>query len=143
MVYAKENAKTEADVAGLSGRVVKSLNKPKICGKVVYGGSKHLAQVILAAIKYNKRFRAAVNIKASKEILKALKRLGLSIREVPRIKSKCPIADFIQKEGKVYRVYYHPGDYGIEPSIVILAEKPQELVEILYKISTQIRKEHF
>ena len=51
MVYSKPYANSFGDVAGLSGRVVVSLGRPKVCGETIYGGSKHLASVILEAVK--------------------------------------------------------------------------------------------
>ena len=135
MVYARRNAEHVEDVAGLSGRVVKSLGKPKVCGKVVYGGSRHLALVALEAARRS-RFRAAVNMKAGRSILAALEKLGLEVEEVPMGEGgACPVASYIARTGKICRAYFHPGALGVEPSVVLLGRDPWELVEFLKEVA--------
>jgi len=140
MVYAREGASSLSEVAGLSGRVVVSLGRPKVCGEVIYGGSKYLASLILEIMKFDSSRRACVNIRASDKIMKALEELGLSVRKTPPIKVKdiCPIVMVVKSDRKVYDVYYYPGAHGIEPSIVISARTPIDLLTILKEVSKRV-----
>jgi len=140
IVYAKENASSLLDIAGISGRMVVSLGKPKVCGKIVYGGSRYLASLLLEVMKIDPLKRACINIKASTNILKVLEKMKLQIRHVPSLKVKgiCPIVITIKEDKKVYDAYYYPGAHGIEPSIVIFAKSPIELIEIVKKVSKNV-----
>ena len=135
IVYARRNAEHAEDVAGLSGRVVKSLGKPRVCGKVVYGGSRHLALVALEAA-CRSGFRAAVNMKAGRNVLAALEKLGLEVEDVPMEEGGiCPVASYIARTGRICRAYFHPGALGVEPSVVLLGRDPWELVELLKEVA--------
>ena len=135
MVYARRSAEHVEDVAGLSGRVVKSLGKPRVCGEVVYGGSRHLALVALEAARRSE-FRAAVNIRAGSSVLAALKKLGLEVEKVPMEEGgTCPVASYIARTGRICRAYFHPGALGVEPSVVLLGRDPWELVELLKEVA--------
>ncbi|OYT61123.1 MAG: hypothetical protein B6U69_04215, partial [Thermofilum sp. ex4484_15] len=136
LVYAREGCRGLNDIAGLSGRVIRCLGKPKVCGEVIYGGSKHLAQVLLNAMKLRSEYRAAVNVKGDLKYFKKLEEVGLKVTIVPpRVsESPCPIADYLREAGKLFDAYYHPGAHGIEPSIVILGKDPEELLGILRRL---------
>ena len=140
LVYAKPGAVKLSDVAGLSGRIVKSLGRARVCGKVAYGGSRHLARVVLAALKWGVELRAAVNVRGGKEVARALRRIGLRVVDVEGGGGTCPIADYISERGVEGDAYYHRGAHGVEPSIVILGRSPGELVETLFKLAAELRR---
>ncbi|RLE78134.1 MAG: hypothetical protein DRJ56_00760 [Thermoprotei archaeon] len=144
LVYAKEGAASLDDVAGLSGRVVMSMGRPKVCGRVMYGGSRYLASLLLEVMKIDPSRRACVNIKASEEVLRAVEALGLSLRTVPPIKAEglCPIAIAIRGDGVAYDAYYHPGAHGVEPSLVIVGGSPRELVRVLAEVARLVARGH-
>jgi hydrogenase maturation factor/predicted fused transcriptional regulator/phosphomethylpyrimidine kinase len=141
MVYSRHRPESLNDIAGLSGRVVVSQGKPKVCGKVTYGGSKHLGAVLFETSKLNPKIKAAVNVKGRDEVAKVLKSMGIKVCRVPSIRTKaaCPVATFIKESQKLCNAYYHPGSHGIEPSIVILSETPQRLLDTLVKASEYVR----
>ena len=140
MVYAREKCRGVDDIAGLSGRIVKSMGKPLVCGKVVYGGSKHLGLLLFHLNTLNRNIRACVNIRANSNIIKALKNMGINVVEVGISESKmgCPIIDFIIEKKIIAKAYYHPGARGIEPSIVILGKDPLELFNILVRVAENV-----
>ncbi len=140
MVYSKFDTKSVKDIAGLSGRVVRSMGKPRVCGKVVYGGSKYLASVVFEAVRVNPTIRAAVNIKGSEEIAKVLEALGIKVCRLPPIKTEkaCPVATIIRRSKRLFDAYYHPGSHGIEPSITILSKNPEWLLNVLLKVAEHV-----
>jgi predicted fused transcriptional regulator/phosphomethylpyrimidine kinase len=136
MVYSKPSAKGVRDVAGLSGRVIESMGAPKVCGEVVFGGSQHLALVVVELVKLEPRLRAAVNIKGRRHVAEALERMGLDVVVLPPARSEgCAVADYINEKRKIHDAYYHPGAFGIEPTTTIVAQNPDTLVETLIELS--------
>ena len=69
IALALPDAQTIMDVAGLSGRMVRAADDIACAGVIRFGGSSHMARVVLAAMKHDKRMRAALNLRYSKEIL--------------------------------------------------------------------------
>lgn len=136
MVYAKPDARTPDEVAGLSGRVIKALDRAQACGEVVYGASRYLASVILEAQKHNKGIRAAVNISGEAKVQQLLESIGLRVQLLPsKIEGEgCPVTIHLKKADVLYDAYLHPGDLGVEPTTTILGESPRELVDILEKL---------
>ena len=131
IAYAKPGATAESDVAAIEGRIVRTPRGLRLCGKPAYGASRHLARVLVEAMKRDPRRRAAVNLKPSPELLSALGELGLRVARVePR--GACPVAEAIAA-GVEADAYYYEAAPGLEPSLVILAESPAGLVELLEK----------
>jgi hydrogenase maturation factor/predicted fused transcriptional regulator/phosphomethylpyrimidine kinase len=145
MVYSKPCPESLTDVAGLDGRVVVSQRRPKVCGEVTYGGSKHVGAVLLEAAKLNPAIRAAVNIRGGEGVASVLESMGIRVCRVPSIRTNaaCPVAAFIQDTKKLSDAYYHRGNQGIEPSIVILSRTPQQLLDILVQASEHVGNNRF
>jgi len=143
MVYGPEKILEIGEIAGLSGRVVKSLGRPKVCGKVIYGGSKHLSTVVYEAHKVDKNIRAGVNIAGNEITYRALVKLGIKVKKIEGyISSRCPIADFIKENREIYEAYYHVGSHGIEPMIVLLGNNPEKLLKILVDVAKYVDKKN-
>jgi len=139
IAYAREGARDLSEVAGLSGRIVKSAEGALACGRVMYGGSRHVALVVLEALKKSE-YRAAINIRGSPEIVEALRELGIAVEEVEtEIVKPCPVSVHISRTDIVRRAYYHPGALGIEPTVVLLGKSPLELVETIKKLVRILR----
>ena len=136
MVYSKENPEKVTDVAGLSGRVVKAMNKPMRCGEIVYGASKYLASVLLASTLINPSVRSAINIRGGNDIATRLQRMGMRVEVLPQHVPGigCPVAFFINEHKDLLDAYMHPGDIGVEPTTTILGETPAELVNIIEEL---------
>ncbi|RLG75248.1 MAG: bifunctional hydroxymethylpyrimidine kinase/phosphomethylpyrimidine kinase [Thermoprotei archaeon] len=144
MALPKKYSKTINDVAGIPGRIVRYLNTIKPSGSPVFGASKHMAKAVLKAMEFNENIRAVANIKYSKEIIDAAKKLGYKIsyydrrEEPPEIKvaegKTIPwgIEQAIKKlKGEVPDIVYHLGDWGKEPMINIFGK---DAVDVAYKI---------
>ena len=140
MVYAKPWASSIEEVAGLSGRVVVSLGRPKVCGEIVYGGSIHMASVALSAMKLDPAARAAVNIRGGEEIEKVLLKMGLEVIEMPDTTTEdaCPVATYIKHDGRLHEAYVHPGAFGIEPTTTIIGKTPGELLKVLLELAGRV-----
>ncbi|MEW6070440.1 MAG: thiamine-phosphate synthase family protein, partial [Candidatus Thermoplasmatota archaeon] len=145
-VYALPNASSLQDVCGIEGRLVKVGNKLKRVGEIEFGKSKHIATVVLTAMRYDRSIRSGMNIKYSEEILEKAKALKLKIssfnrRKEPK-KEKISTMEWgteraIKKIGLVPDIIYDKGTIGKEAMIRILGRNP---VEVLYKLRRLILK---
>ncbi len=140
MVYAKQDASSTDEVAGLSGRVVLSRGTPKVCGEVLYGGSKHMASVILEVSKLNPHMRAAVNIRGGEDVVKALREMNISLQVLPpeATGDACPVTTDIRESKKLHKAYYHPGAFGVEPSTTLIGEMPKQLLNTIVELARRV-----
>ena len=136
LVYADPNATKTEDVAALTGRIIKTIYGPISCGEVVYGASKYLSSVVLEALKIDNGIRAALNIRAHKDLTVKLRKIGLRVEILPQktVVDECPVSHFIKESGCLVDVYVHMGDFGIEPTTTIISESPEDLVGVIRKL---------
>ncbi len=141
MVYARQDAKTLEDVAGLTGRIIKVKNQAVAVGDVEFGWTKYMGSVILTALTIDKEKRVAIALKKDKKIVSACKSLGLELIEfvdkAPEsyVKEKCvtPFALLTLKE--VPDGIYDHGDIGIEPLIILFGVEPVNLAQTVCKVA--------
>lgn len=135
--YALSNAKTIDHVVGLDGRIIKRKGKACKCGKFCFGGSKHVASIILTVMNYNFNYRCAMNLKYSKKNLDKCKKAGFAIIGFDRKDEPDNIDSTMEWGTKkvldelkyVPDVIYDTGDVGKEPMIRLLAKNPTCLVD--------------
>jgi hydroxymethylpyrimidine/phosphomethylpyrimidine kinase len=118
MVYARQNAKTLADVAGLTGRIIKVKNRAIAVGEVEFGWAKYMGSVILTALTIDKEKRVAISLRNDDKIVSACKSLGLELIEfgdkAPEsyVKEKCVTPFALLTLKKVPDGIYDHGDIG-------------------------------
>lgn len=141
IVYAKPDARTLEDVAGLEGRVVKLKNRSVAVGNIVFGGSKHMATVVLAAMHFDREFRSAMNIKYSEKTLAICEDLTFSISSFSRDDEQGEKSTMewgtchaIKKREFVPDIIYDRGGVGKEPMIRIFGKNPGEVYTKLERI---------
>lgn len=139
-------ASTVMDIAGVRGRIVKAGNKIIPVGPVEYGASRHLAKLVLEALKHNSSIRAAINIKYDEKIIEKAKDKGYTIVYVDRrlepeeVKSvegasiQWITHTAFTKAGKTPDLIYDTGDVGKEPMIRIIGKNAIEVVDKLLNI---------
>lgn len=150
MAAALPGAKDHSDIAGFPGRLVKFGKSIINIGYPQFGASRHVANIVLAAMKYNPEKRAAMNIKYSPEILEAAKRLDFTMasfdrkQEPRRIKNQegssleWGTESAIKACGTVPDLVYDMGDVGKEPMIRLIAESPEKLGEKLLLLNSSL-----
>ncbi|HEC72215.1 MAG TPA: bifunctional hydroxymethylpyrimidine kinase/phosphomethylpyrimidine kinase, partial [Thermoplasmatales archaeon] len=140
--YALPNAKSIDDVCALTKRIRRSRNNIIFDGKINFCSSRHIASIILAAMKKDRRKRSAMNIRYQKKVLDVCRKLGLSIglfdrkEEPDYVKSTMEwgTSRVIEKTGFVPDIIYDEGDIGKEPMIRIIGDSPGEVVDKLNRI---------
>ncbi|MDD1755767.1 MAG: bifunctional hydroxymethylpyrimidine kinase/phosphomethylpyrimidine kinase [Methanomassiliicoccales archaeon] len=135
-VYALPHARYYEDVCGLEGRMVGLGEGASQTGCLAYGSSKHVARIVLTAIRYDPSKRSALNLRYSKANLDKLQRLGLSVgsfdrrKEPKRAKTmEWGTASVIDRLGYVPDVIYDEGGIGKEPMIRVIGDCPADVLE--------------
>jgi hydroxymethylpyrimidine kinase/phosphomethylpyrimidine kinase len=134
--YALKDAKSTKDVCAINGRIVKTLYRPVRIGEVDFGTSKHIASIILAAMKYDPDTRSAMNVKFSKDTIKDCNKINLSIGNFNRTDEPKSVSStmewgtkrVISKLNYVPDIIYDEGDLGKEPMIRILGKNPNDVI---------------
>lgn len=149
--FAVRDAVGAEDVAAIPGRITQIGRKIISCRGPSFGASRHIAKVILAAMRHDPECRAAMNIKFGPEILSACREAGLVVasfhrgEEPPQIKEmegstlEWGTDRAISSLGRVPDVIYDEGDLGKEPMIRILGKTPSEVVEKLRRIGALVK----
>ncbi len=145
LVHCVADASNESDVAGVAGRIVLADDEVKAVGRPMFGGSRHLANILLTARNFNKRIRAAINLKHSPEMIRALEKLGVKFAVVEAraepISDEVVIEDvasaFREKGGRL-EALVHGGGIGYEPITYLFAENLDELVERVILLSSRV-----
>lgn len=134
--YALENAEKPDDVCAVNGRIIKTNEKPNICGPLMFGVSKHVASVILAAMSFDSSMRCAMNIKYSNDIVNLCKKNGLKIGmfdrsyepENARSTMEWGTCNVVNQKGFVPDVIYDTGGIGKEPMIRFIGKNPADVL---------------
>jgi hydroxymethylpyrimidine kinase / phosphomethylpyrimidine kinase / thiamine-phosphate diphosphorylase len=76
---ALSGAKCHADVLAIPGRVIKNGEDIFTGAEPEFGGSRHVANIVLTVMRHNPKKRAVMNIKYTDELLKICRRLKFKI----------------------------------------------------------------
>ena len=146
-----ESAKSYQDVIAVSGRITSLVDgRAKASGEPEFGASRHISNAILAAMKYDKDVRSAMNIAYSPETIESCRRLGLTVssydrrKEPSNIKRREGSSTFwgaeqaILKSKKFPDIFFHIGDFGKEPMIVILGHDAISVAGTAVKIAKSL-----
>ena len=133
IVSAPPNAKSFRDVAGFSGRIVKSDNRVIAAGEPIKGGSRHTANVLLKVMSKFPRVRSAIAIKYDEGCINKLSSANLKVVRTGPHKS---IDEFFTTLEKVVsRLSEEPdviadaGGLGIEPVLYVFSTSAIKALE--------------
>ena len=152
IVMATSNAKSEADVVGVRGRIVRVGTRAAPVGCVAFGASNHVARIVLTVMKYDATLKSAMNIRYSNDTVKACKDLGMTIATFDRADEpeevrtmEWGIAQAIEssmaKDKKVPGVIYDRGGLGKEAMVRVLGSLATDVAANVMKISATMENE--
>ena len=145
--YAIEGACERDDVAAFPGRLTEIKNRIVAVRRPEFGGSRHIARVILAAMRYHPELRSAINIRYTPDILEACRRCELRVASFSRTEEP---AEVKLREGSTLEwgterafsastepldVVYDEGEIGKEPMIRLFGETPNDVVDKLKRVA--------
>jgi len=145
------HAKSLEDVAAWEGRIVRLGNRIRPVGHPRFGASRHVATVILAAMRVDATSRSAMNIRYSDDILRACHDIGLRVSSFSRRHDPAAlrtregatlalgVAEAIQGFGAVPDIVYDLGDVGIEAMVRVLGQDPWDVVQKVLAIRRRVR----
>ena len=144
-VYSKQKPKSIMDILGISGRIVKSEKEAIVAGRLIYGGSKHVATALLVMNKKYPKIRSAINLKYQSDTISKIKKTKLEVakydrnKEPKNVKNKGSTIEWgikkaVKNSTKMPDAIYHTGDFGKEPMIMVFAETPNDILKKILKI---------
>ncbi|MFO8241121.1 MAG: bifunctional hydroxymethylpyrimidine kinase/phosphomethylpyrimidine kinase [Dissulfuribacterales bacterium] len=139
--YAVPWASSVQDVAAFPGRIVGLEQGVARIRGPAYGGSSHVARIILTAMAHNREYRSCMNVRHDLKYLRRTQDLGYLVAEFSR-KDEPEEVKFregstlvwgvkraIESVGEVPDIIHDAGDMGKEPIIRVLGHDPLEVVD--------------
>jgi len=132
-------------VAAVEGRIVKLGKSAKASGCVKFGVSHHIANIILAVMKFDPKVRAAVNLHYDPRLVEAFQQAGFKVSSFERslepvyVKSleggtlTWGTEEAVRRFRGVPDVIYDLGEVGKEPMIRVLGVSATTVVEKVLK----------
>ncbi|MDD1768618.1 MAG: bifunctional hydroxymethylpyrimidine kinase/phosphomethylpyrimidine kinase [Methanomassiliicoccales archaeon] len=144
-VFALPGATGIEQVCGLEGRIISVGGEPAQCGCLDFGASKHVATIVLTAMKFDPEMRSAINLRLSTDNLARLRSAGLSIGGFEREKEpkgrktmEWGTAETIRALGFVPDVIFDKGGVGKEPMIRLLGKDPEDVLTKLRRVCDRV-----
>lgn len=133
-------ARNHSEVAGIKGRIVRWGDRMRSVGCPAFGASRHVANIVLTAMRFDLSIRAAMNIKFEEDWIPLLEASPLDVASFSRkdepIKVKeregstleWGVNQVCSRLGRVPDIIYDRGDVGKEPMIRVLGRNALTVV---------------
>ena len=134
IVSCRPDASSILDVVGFSGRVIRVGERVVAVGEPTYGGSRHLASVLLVVRKFRGDLRGAVAVRHSQNCVEELARAGLRVVATGPHSSRDVVVEDIGRqlervpEPWAVDAIADLGGSGIEPVIYVFGSTAIEAV---------------
>ena len=131
-------------MAAFPGRIVRLPDGLTTIRPPAFGASRHIANVILAAMQYHPQLRSTMNIRFSEAVLQKAKEKGLAAAGFDRTKEPKEVkeregsslewgtGEAMRGTSEVPDLVYDRGDVGKEPMVRILGTDPQDVLRKLF-----------
>jgi len=131
------------EICGVEGRLVRVGDKVRRVGEVRFGGSRHMARVVMAASFFDPEVRCAMNIRFTEAVVDRLRATGAMVGTFDRGEEPAMVssmewgtAEAIRGCGHVPDVIYDRGGAGKEAMVRVLGRDPDD---VLRKVSALMR----
>jgi hydroxymethylpyrimidine/phosphomethylpyrimidine kinase len=145
--YALPLAAGTDDVLAFPGRIIRLNSGITAVADPTPGASRHIAHIILTAMKYQNNLRSAMNIRYSPETISKCRALRLTVARFDRSDEPVDVKEtegsslnwgidrLISKKGMVPEIIYDLGDRGKEPMVRVIGMNPIDVAEKVLKIA--------
>jgi hydroxymethylpyrimidine/phosphomethylpyrimidine kinase len=130
------------EVAAVEGRIVRYRERAVHVGCVEFGASRHIARIILSALRYNPKIRAAINVRYSESNISLCRKAGLSLYSFNRAEEQenCTNMSWgtpkaVKAQRSIQKVVYDTGDLGKEPMIHLLGTNAVEIAKLVVELA--------
>jgi len=144
--YALPSATTPADVCALQGRIVRVGDRLEVAGPAAFGASKHIARIILTAMRFDPTLRCATNLKYWNQAERRLRSSGLVASSFDRANEPRGVSTMewgteqaIAKKGRIPDMIYDEGALGKEAMLRVLGKNPQDVLRKVRRIIRLLR----
>ncbi len=141
MGYAVLGALDLDEVAAFNGRIVRVGTEARKVGCAMFGASKHVGRIVLAASSHDPDKRCALNIKYSEDNVSACRKARLSIASFDRESEPKGVSSMtwgvhaaIEDFGSVPDIIFDKGGVGKEPMIRVLGTSPENVLSKLKRM---------
>ncbi len=147
------NAKNHADVLAIPGRVIKNGEDIFTGSQPQFGGSRHVANIVLTVMQHDPDRRAVMNIKYTDSLLRICKKLKFKIASFDRAKEPKSVRiqegsslewgteKAINNYGSVPDIIYDLGGIRKEEMIRVIAKDMESLINKILSIHRFYKKE--
>lgn len=156
-VYASKESTSPEDVLAVDGRITVVDNLPKAAGKIKFGVSGYMANLVLEIRKHDPEIRSAIDFANSPEIVNFLKDYskekgwifsGIDRRSEPEnikdpdeVSARWEVSEAIRAAGgKVPRIFCETGAVGKEPVSILVGKDPLEIAEHICELAKRFDK---
>jgi hydroxymethylpyrimidine kinase/phosphomethylpyrimidine kinase len=147
--YALLSAQGPEDVAAFPGRISRFHDSVATLSGPEYDASRHIANIILTVMKHDSRFRSAMNIRFSENIIQACRSAGFTVRSFERSDEPAQIKERegsslewgtvqVLRKGGVPDIIFDRGDVGKEPMVRIIGKSPDDVVRKVLKVHREM-----
>ncbi len=156
LVYAPPDARTGQDVAAIDGRITVVRGLPYASGLPAWGGSDHMARLIIEMRKYDPSINAGINFKCDADAIEIMKqycaekkflfgwidRTNEPAEVMAKDRSSMPwkIKQLVDSSGGVPKLFYEGEGWGKEPLSVALGDTAVEVVGIVIDIARRYKQ---
>jgi hydroxymethylpyrimidine/phosphomethylpyrimidine kinase len=138
--YGRLRPRTAQAICAVDGRIVVSGKRAVASGPVRFGGSRHIARILLACASVAPSVRAVCNLKHLEGLAKRARRAGLTLATFDRALEPKPQARrvstmswgtdaAIRAFGAVPDLIADDGSVGKEPMVRVLGRRPADVVD--------------
>ncbi|HOK58555.1 MAG TPA: bifunctional hydroxymethylpyrimidine kinase/phosphomethylpyrimidine kinase [Methanothrix sp.] len=140
-------ARSDGDVAAVEGRIVRAGRRAHVSGCIRFGASRHIARIVLTAMRFDPGIRAAMNIRLGEDLLSEASRMGLRVSSFDRGEEppgestmSWGTARAIERLGAVPDIIWDAGGVGKEPMIRILGRDAVSVATVAIMLSRAVGK---
>ncbi|PJA48104.1 MAG: hypothetical protein CO171_08180 [Syntrophobacterales bacterium CG_4_9_14_3_um_filter_49_8] len=150
--YALPFARNIEEVAAVPGRIIRIGEEVATLREPAFGASSHIAKIILTVLRYNSKYRAAMNIRFSENIVKICRTLGYDTAYFSRADEPTDVREregsslewgtesVLAKREKVPDIIFDKGDVGKEPMIRVLGRDPHDVVSKVLHLVKKLKE---
>ncbi len=156
LVYALPDARTGKDVAAIDGRITVVRGFPYASGLPTWGGSDHMARLIIEVRKYDSKINAGINFKCDADVIEVMKgycsekgflfglidrtREPAEVAEKDRSSMPWKVKQLVDSSGGVPKLFYEGEGWGKEPLSVAVGGTAVEVAGIAIAIAKRYQQ---
>lgn len=143
--FALPGAATPSDVCALQGRIVRVGDHLEPIGPAAFGASRHIARIILIAMRFHPGMRSAINLKYRPQNARRLRSARLVLATFDRSDQPEGVSTMewgteraIVEAGRIPDVIYDEGAVGKEAMMRVLGRQPADVLRKVRRIGRAI-----